>query len=195
MIYNSAALEGVAPAIFDNEDTAADSSTGTLQLVNRLTGERGRLVSLKITQTYDFMAEDEPYRPISTNLSLMQPSGPATLSLGFTYDHYDRQVRSMDSRLKLQFKRVGFDAAQQYNRQSEVETYSADADLKVNDKLKLLAGVRYDNKEEEGLEEVSAGLNYRSQCWGIKLTYVKKPGDYAVYVQLTLLGLGETGFN
>jgi len=195
LIYSSTVLEGDTPARFDIEDTAADSSTGTLQLVNRLLGERGRLVSLQIKQTYDFLAEDEPYRPISTNLSLMQPSGPATLSLGFTYDHYDRQIRSMNSRLKLQFKRVYFEAGQQYNRQSEVETYSADAGLKVNDKLKLLAGMRYDKEEEDGLEEVSAGLNYQSQCWGIRLTYVKKPDDYAVYMQLTLLGLGEARFN
>ena len=140
-------------------------------------------------------AEEEPYKPLGASLSARQPHGPLSASVTLSYNHYAKQINSMTSRLKADFRKVSLTLGQSYVRSSEIETYSAEGRIKTSDRTQLFAGIKYDEAEENDLEETSAGVLYQSQCWGMELTYIRKPDDYSIYVKVTLLGIGGVGIN
>ena len=195
LIYERASLIGNSPVFFDRDDLASEQSVVTFQVISRFLRKGQRLVSIKLSQPYDLLDAAEPYRPFEASLSARQAGGPLSMSAALRYDHYRKQATSMSSRLKFDHDRFGIEVGQEYNREYEIETYSVDGMLRVSDRLELLAGLKYDEAEEGDLEETSAGVLYQSQCWGIKLSYVRKPDDYAIYVEASLLGIGGAGIN
>ncbi len=196
LIFNRSILKEDYPVFFDHTESQVDESFATLQVVSRLFGDdQTRLLSFRLTQPYDFLAEEKPYKPLVAELSATQPNGPLSASLSLTYDHYEKYIDSMTSNLKAAFRRVSIEVGQSYSRSSDIETYSTEGRFNISDRTEVFAGLKYDEAEESGLEETSVGLIYNKQCWGLKLTYVKKPDDYSVYVEFNLLGLGGAGIN
>jgi lipopolysaccharide assembly outer membrane protein LptD (OstA) len=152
--------------------------------------EKGRFLSFRISQPYDFNLDEDNLLPLAINLNARQPQGPFSISHASSYDHYDRQATNMTTRVNMHLKRLSMYAGQQYDRAGEIDVYTTGGTYKASDKLELFTNLSYDELDEGDLEEARAGFDYKSQCWGLRVTYTKRPDDYSFYVRATLLGIG-----
>ncbi|MBW2621671.1 MAG: LPS-assembly protein LptD, partial [Deltaproteobacteria bacterium] len=64
--------------------------------------------------------------------------------------------------------------------------------LVLNKKTALQFGNRYSLTREMFLESIVA-LDYRSQCWAVRLEYIDRPQERAIVLAFGLTGLGESG--
>jgi hypothetical protein len=193
--YEVTDMQGEPPALLDIVETAEDSEIAALDLMNRFRGGSGGLISLRLRQPYDLRAEEDPWLPLGVDLSARQPTGPVSVTSSLSYSHTEDRLESMDTNASLEFSRLGLTGGQHYDRAGHVESYSGRVSYKASGAIEVFAGTRYDASEEKGLEETSAGTRYMSQCWGVKLTYVKRPEDYSVFIEARLLGIGGFDFN
>jgi LPS-assembly protein len=51
---------------------------------------------------------------------------------------------------------------------------------------------RYSLKDEADIATYYS-LNYRQQCWGMRLEFMDKPNDKSIALIFSLLGIGEIG--
>lgn len=185
--YRYAELEENNPPFFDSTEQAADASLASLTVLNRLLDEKGEFMTLKVTQSYDFLLEEDELLPLLADITLRRP---VNLSVGAAYDHAEDEFASAKARVDIKAGKTGIKANYFYTRSADVNAYEVDLSQGFGKRLALSAGLRYDDEEEGGAEELRAGIRYTSQCWGVEFAYVERPEDYSVFVNLSLLGLG-----
>ncbi len=186
--YRYVELQGDGPPFFDSTEQAADASLASLTVLNRLLDGKGEFMTLKVSQSYDFLLKEDELLPLLADITFRRP---VNLSVGAAYDHAEDEFASARAKVDVKAGKTGVTANYFYTRSTGVNVYEVDVNQGVGRRLALSAGVRYDDEEEGGAEELRAGIRYTSQCWGVELAYVERPEDYSVFVNLSLLGLGN----
>ncbi len=159
----------------------------SLILRNYLYSQNKLLVSFKITQPYDFHNGDRPFLPILLQLRVFDP---LDLTAELQYDTNYSEIKRVNYEIGIKIIRATLRIGQRYSKEYDILFYTGTVDIPVTKKLKIDASLWYDAKGE-GLKNHRVSLSYDAQCWGIKITYDKRPGDYTVFFLIQLKGLGE----
>lgn len=187
--YGYSTTWGKEPPLFDILELAPEeASLVELALTNRLMDGGGEFLTLRVIQTVDTREGDRPFRPLRLDLSLLRP---LYARAAIEYDLYEGLITQADSSLGLEFWRASLLAGQSYSRSSNVTLYSLLGSLKASRGLTLKGGIKYDS-QGGGLRELTAGLNYLAQCWGVEVEYIKKPADFNIFLRISLKGLGSS---
>lgn len=188
--YYYSALEGTPTPTFDSlEMMSAEASVITASIMNRAFDRTKDYVTLRVSQSYDFNKPRDAFTPMSVDAVI---NGPLTITANLLYDHYAGKFTTANATESANIYRTDIALGQRYARDTNVTLYTLDLSHRAAGGFTLETGVRYDDSEE-GMEEFRAAVKYQSQCWSTKVSYIKKPDDYTVYLEIGLLGLGEYG--
>jgi hypothetical protein len=199
MYYSRRILDDEEAALlFDATELFNDREVAGAELVNRFIGEKGEWLTVRLSQEYDIAQDDlldnaEPWLPARLDVST---EGALELSTSLYYDHYDQQLSRAESRIGLRAGDTRVRVGQSLVRDADIELYSLGVRQGLGRRWDVEVALRYDDDEElpsERLEQVSAAVTYRSQCWSVRVEAVRHPHDYSVYMTANLAGLGEAG--
>ncbi|MEJ2183002.1 MAG: LPS assembly protein LptD [Nitrospirota bacterium] len=191
LTYRYVLTEGDTAPFFDLREQVRDESVVALTLLNRLYGEGGEYLTARVEQGYDFGDGNAHFLPLLLEVVLRRPFYAAVSG---TYDQEEGRVAAVNSALSFSYRLLRLTAGQSFDARADVSTYTLRMSRPLTRALDVAAGLRYDDKEEGGFEEIWASLGYLSQCWGARVAYVRRPpDDFTVLVNVSLKGLGEVG--
>jgi hypothetical protein len=104
------------------------------------------------------------------------------------YDMHTGKLESINSDLSMTVLGIAFSAGQRYNREDDIQTYVAGIGIHPFQPLYLNGSVWYDAFERE-TRDIAATIKYVSQCWGVQIGAVKRPGDFNLTVLFELKGI------
>jgi LPS-assembly protein len=204
--------------LFDLSDRIQDRNDITYALVNRLTarstaadGSRTyrELLNLRLSQSYNFdetensrTGKDEPFSDVRVELDFW-PSQYFSLSLDSLIPVYgDNSFRALSAGLSANDATGNSISVNYTYNDGDFGTVSTDyLDLQLRTPVLrpvyVLFEERYDFKQERELEKV-VGLEYRSKCWSLFLTYKNRyreagDDDQEIMFSFVLSGLGKNG--
>ncbi|GAB4388710.1 MAG: LptA/OstA family protein [Thermodesulfovibrionales bacterium] len=187
--YNLLTVGGETPPLMDALELPTETSSVELALMNRFFDGRGEFLTLRVAEALDAKGGDRPFLPLLFEVALRRP---AYLASSVSYDVNHGFVERADTHLRLDAGRVSMYARHNYRKSEDITLLALGGSFQATRALTLTGGVQYD-PEEGGLREMVSGLGYQSQCWAVRLDYIKRPDDYSFFVLITLKGLGSFG--
>ncbi len=145
------------------------------------------VLSLKLSEAYDFHKGDRPFGNIRLEVSLFRPF---PLKIDTSYDPDSGDFEQINYSTSLRLFDIGFYISQRYSKRDDILSYTGGVDIPITKKLSIKSGIWY-NAKGEGLQDFVVNAVYSSQCWGLTLTYNKRPDDYSLFLILELKGLGS----
>ena len=191
---------------FDSKESIVEVSQMKLSLMNRFMDNKGEFLSFRITQPYDFIREREdnkPFLPLVLNMALVRP---LSLTLGMTYDTYEKHTTTLNSRVSYGLPRITVSVGHTYQRTAAylpaIKIYNLDTNLRVTSAISMGTRATYD-EEEARLKELTVGINYFRQCWGLSMEVAERDvmvdEEYQkerwVFFKMSLLGVSSFGFS
>lgn len=191
---------------FDTIDAVAQRNLITVSMINRLTAEyregAGRktfdIMVLRISQSYDMnevrntdAATTYPRSEVKGEIFIKTPK---LLSLSATgnYNPYADSMTSSSESVAINAEAVQLDLTHRYLRDPQTEFLVGGLSFKLG-RWNLGARLWHDMENRETSQEEYRAL-YSSQCWGMGLSYVAKPGEVQYMLTLELKGLGAVKF-
>lgn len=171
--------------LFDSTELSNKLSLIELSLLNRIVNDQGELMVFRISQGFDSYNGDRPFLPLLFNIGIKQP---LPLRLGAAYNVNTGDIESLHSDVTTKIADITFHAGQRYNRLNDVNTYVAGIGIHPFTPLTMSGNIWYDAKQRE-TREIGLNITYMSQCWGINLGYIKRPGDYSISFLIELKGI------
>ncbi len=171
--------------VFDSAELLKRTSLIELSVLNRILGNQGELMVFRISQGFDSYNGDRPFLPVLFDLGIKQP---LPLRLGAAYNVHTGNIESLNSDVSMKVAQITFQVGQRYNRLNNVNTYEGGIGIHPFAPLTLIGRIWYDAEQSETREK-SLNLIYMSQCWGINLSFVKRPDDFSVSVLFELKGI------
>jgi LPS-assembly protein len=187
------------------EDPAADGAAET---------QRGYgfndFMRLKFEQSFNIRTarsdRNRPFSPIRAELELF-PRQYLQLKAETAFDTYDQNLVKRDLLLKLKssrgdefkvdyrYDKRDFDFSGNERLDSNVQSLSAGARVKLPYHLTAYGTTEYDLRAERRIESI-VGLVYEAQCWSLDINYNDSENDSrAIAFRVTLRGLGGLGFS
>ncbi|HTP05926.1 MAG TPA: LPS assembly protein LptD [Nitrospirota bacterium] len=196
---------------FDVVDTQTAQNLITVSLINRLTahykdsaGSRTfDLVVFKLSESYDFdkarsadtTVAAQPRSALHGDLFVKTPK-LLTFSATADYDTYDHTFISSSESANVNTDTVKFNITHQYLHASvtnpTTEFLIGGIDFKAW-KWDINAQIWRDMVLKETTQK-EYRLHYASQCWGLSIVYINKPGETQYMALLDLKGLGAMKF-
>ncbi len=186
--YTLTALSGHDFPLFDSAELLRERSLLELSLLNRIVNDRGEYMIFRISQGFDARRGDRPFLPLMFDAVIRKP---LSLRFGAEYNVYTGEMERVYSDLSVRILETTFMAGQRYNRLNNVNTYVAGVGLRPAAHLAIDGDIRYDAEQKE-TREIGLNFTYISQCWGISLGFVKRPGDFSVSFLFELKGITKT---
>lgn len=191
----------------DVTDTVTQQNLVGVSLTNRLTahyrdaaGFRSfDLMVLRLSETYDLnkarSAETavaaQPRSELHGELYVKTPKLLTLSALG-DYDTYARVFTSSSESVNISTETVRFNVTHQYLRSPETRFLIGGAGFKLG-KWDIDGQIWHDLVQETTTQQ-EYKLHYASQCWGLGIMYITKPGETQYLLTLDLKGLGELKF-
>lgn len=172
-------------AAFDEWELHGKTSRVELSLFNRFLVEGKEVATARITQPFDMHQGDRPFGPLEFQLATQMPV-PAKISAAYDVNTGKTQSVSSEIILPFSYGSVGF--GQRYSLPDNTMVFRAGVAVQPVRSIQVGLEVRYDAKGE-GLRQVGGHAQYTSQCWGVRLEAVKKPGDFTVQAMFDLYGV------
>jgi hypothetical protein len=191
---------------FDSTESFVEISQVELSLMNRVMDNKGEFFTFRATQQYDFMKENEdgrPFLPLVLNLALARP---VSLTVGMTYDTYERHITALNSRANFSLPRTTVSVGHTYQRTAddlpEIKIYDLDTQVRVTGAVTVGASATYD-AEHSGPRELTADIKYLRQCWGLSIEYAEREvlvdeeeqKEHWAFFKIRLLGVSSFGFS
>lgn len=170
---------------FDEWELRGKTSRLELSILNRFLIQGKEMVTARITQPLDMNKGDRPFRPLEFELGTQKPL-PAKLSVA--YDVNTGEIQTVTSDIKIPFSYGAVSFGQRYNQPQDIMVFKAGVEFQPVKPIQIGLNVRYDAKGE-GLKQVGAQVQYTSQCWGVRIEAVKRPGDFSMQVIFDLYGV------
>ncbi len=171
--------------IFDEWELHGKTSRLELSLLNRILVKGREQLTARITQPFDINQGDRPFRPLEFQLAMLMPV-PAKIDA--SYDVNSGKIQTVSSEIMLPFSYGNVSFGQRYSMPDNIMIFRAGIAVQPVRPLQVGLDVRYDAKGE-GLRQVGGHAQYTSQCWGVRLEAIKKPGDFMVQVMFDLYGV------
>jgi LPS-assembly protein len=199
----------------DVVDTVTAQNLASVSLINRLTahykdaaGSRSfDLIVFRLSESYDLNKARNVDTTIVSGGTATVPAQPRselrgelyvktpkllTFSAIANYNTYTREVVSSSEGLSINTEPVKFDVTHQYLRDPETKYLIGGADIKLG-KWDVLGRIWRDLVLERNTQQ-EYQLHYASQCWGLGIMYIAKPGEKQYLLTLDLKGLGALKF-
>lgn len=173
--------------LFDSTELFKKTSKVELSLINRFLNEAGEFALLRVSQGFDSNNGDRPFLPFKLEVGIKRP---LSMRLDASYDVHTGKVDSINSDLLMKVSKTTFSAGQRYNRQEGITLYKAGIELQPS-KLWYVSGRLWYDAEEKVARDITFDVRYMRQCWGLIMTFIKRPGDLAVSIMFELRGLSR----
>ncbi len=136
-----------------------------------------------------------PWEPLVTELNLF-PFPSLDLDGEMHWDHYENDVTFGDMSLELSLDRAGGRkdrfALEYIYEEDRFDTIGYRINVNLGGGFAVGTALRKDLEFDHTMES-SYWLDYRAQCWGLRLSAGSLDGIDSVMLQFQLLGLGDTG--
>ncbi len=190
----------------DAVDEVKEENLATLSIINRLTaryieGASARtfdLMVFRLSMAYDVnearrqdLTDPQPRSEMRGELYLKTPE-LLTLSATGNYNTYIDRITSTSESIAVRTDPVQVDLTHQYLRDPRTRYWIGGLGTKI-DKWSLSGQVWWDAEAREATQQTYKAV-YASQCWGLGLTYISKPGERDYLVVFDLKGLGSVKF-
>jgi LPS-assembly protein len=196
---------------FEPVDVDGKKNSITFSLKNffdaRLENKKGQVTyrqwaTFNLSQEYDIEEKrrhddpgikKEPFRPLSADF-IIRPFSSLDLSGSAQWDHYDQTMASGNLSLNLSVERSG-DRTDTYRVDYQYQEYGQEsmnfwAEVNLAYGFSVWSSLQRDLDLGENISN-SFWLQYKSQCWGLKLSGEMEDGDTSIMLQFHLLGLGD----
>ncbi len=171
--------------LFDSAELFKKTSLIEFSLLNRLIDNKGELMAIRASQGFDSYLGDRPFLPLKLQVGIKRP---VTMRFDADYDLHTGKLENSNSDLFVKIFETTFSAGHRYNRQNNITFYSAGIGLHPYKPLYLGGRIWYDAEEKEA-KDIVMNIKYISQCWGISMEFIKRPGDFNVVILFELKGL------
>ena len=176
--------------LLDNTELYDRVSKIEVGLRNYLFDSRGQIASMRLTESYDFHSGDRPFGLIRLEAVLLRP---LRIELDTSYNPNSGDFERINYSTSLRIGEVGLSLGQRYSREDDILFYTGALSLPLTRKWALNSSIWYDARGE-GLKDLNISTLYSAQCWGINITYNKRPDEYSVFFIIELKGLGAIKF-
>jgi LPS-assembly protein len=173
--------------MFDSTELFKRTSLIELSLLNRFFNNDGEILIFKASQGFDSYQGDRPFLPFRLEVGIKKP---VSLRLDAAYDVHQGKVEGINSDLSAKLSDITISAGQRYNRQNDIMFYTTGIDLQPYKSLHLEGRLWYDAEEKE-IKDITIRAKYLRQCWGLTMSYMKRPDDYTITVMFELKGFGS----
>ncbi len=157
---------------------------------------------IKFSQSFDINKDregnPEPFSAILTEVDLT-PGRYVALDLDSEWSPYDNQFETFNAILKFWdlrgdklFIDYRFTEETSDTAQDGVQSLRLTGAAKLSDKWQLRAGYEYNFLDDVEIES-SAGISYKTQCWGVDIDYISETNNDEVRIMFNLAGLGAIG--
>jgi LPS-assembly protein len=190
---------------YDSHDIATQRNLVTFSLINRLTAHYRdaaasrtfEMMLLRLAQSYDILEAQTVKtgaRPRSELFGEIAVKTPRllTLSASGKYNTYLDSLSESSESIAFRTKEVQFDVTHRYLRDPKTQFLIGGVGLTLGG-WNLHAGVWHDLEKNETTQEEYRAYR-QSQCWGLGISYIQRPGDTQYLLTLELKGLGTMKF-
>jgi LPS-assembly protein len=190
----------------DYVDEVQEQNLVTLSLINRLTaryqeGGRSRsfdVMVFRLAESYDLnearrddTTDKHPRSDLKGELFLRTPkllSGSANVN----YDTYIRRVTDTSQNITVNTDPVQVELTHQYLRDPRTRFLIGGVGFKAG--IWTVHGQVWRDVEKKAFTQQEYKIHYASQCWGLGLDFITKPGERNYYLVFDLKGLGSVKF-
>lgn len=183
--------------IFDSIDSIPQTSDIIYSFTNRLAGSflGDSEARLRLSQRYSLLDVEKPYSPIliETNLS----SRNLSFSANVLYDVYDKNMTETIALVNLKGEKGFVGIGKNFRRSTSLDQYTFRAGINrpidifgTSLPIDLSGKVWYDLKGG-GVQELKLKSTYTSQCWGMGISYTRRPFEYQIMFVVEFKGLGS----
>jgi LPS-assembly protein len=190
----------------DYVDEVQEENLVTLSLINRLTAryqDAGKsrsfdVMVFRLSESYDLnearrqdAADKHPRSDLKGELflrTLKLLSGSATVN----YDTYIRRVTETSENISVKTDPVQVELTHQYLRDPRTRFLIAGLGFKAG--TWTVHGQVWRDVEQKAFTQQEYKVHYSSQCWGLGLDFITKPGERNYYFVFDLKGLGSVKF-
>jgi len=173
--------------LFDSTELFKKTSTVELSLLNRFINNGGEFMVLRASQGFDSYKGDRAFLPFRLEVGIRRP---VSLRLDTSYDVNTGKLESINSDLWMKISEATISAGQRYNRLNDTHFYTASIGLYPYKPLYTEARLWYDAKEKKS-KEIAMNIKYTSQCWGVNMQFIKRPGDFTAALLFELKGISK----
>ncbi len=190
----------------DSVDEVSEENVVTLSLINRLTARYKDAASVRtfdlmvfrLSQSYDVnqarnkdLVNAQPRSEVRGELAVKTPKLLA-VSANANYNTYTSRLASSSESVAVKGESVQFDMTHQYLREPKTQFLIAGLGFKAG--KWDLKGQVWQDVEHRVTTQREIIAHYASQCWGLGLSYINKPGETQYLVMLDLKGMGGAKF-
>jgi len=197
--------QGDIPAL-DSVDQVKEENVATFALINRLTARYKEgatvrtfdLMVFRLSESYDLnqarnkdLVNAQPRSEVKAELAVKTPK-LLTIAANANYNTYTNRLSSSSESVAVKGEIVQVDMTHQYLREPRTQFLIAGLGLKAG--KWDLKGQVWQDVERRVTTQREYTAHYASQCWGLGLSYINKPGETQYLVMLDLKGLGGVKF-
>ncbi|MCE5193929.1 MAG: hypothetical protein LLF28_00480 [Nitrospiraceae bacterium] len=175
--------------LFDSTEQYTKQSTTALSITNRLFDKDGEFFTMTISESYNSYITDKPFSPINVAVSLGRP---ISLRGDASYNTYTGDFDTLNSSASVNVtKALTISFGERYNKIEDILSYNMGINYSISKNLSTDTTLWYDARRG-GLRDFAMKMRYQKQCWGITVSFNKKPGDYGMSITFDLLGVGSS---
>jgi LPS-assembly protein len=162
-------------------------------------GKRHEYLYFDIGQSYDIREErgkedvlpgkERPYGDVDGEL-IVRPAKWLTFNAKGSYDLYKDEFENYDAAMRFKDERGDSLSVKHRFVRDGVKYSEASANLQITRSIAVDYTERYSYDTDDSFER-SAGLVYRHQCYGFRLSYLEREDDEVLMLTFSLKGLGE----
>jgi LPS-assembly protein len=171
--------------VFDEKELFKITSRIEFSIMNRIIARGKELVSVRVTQPIDTYEGDRPFMPLQLDIGIRNP---LPLMISATYDVHTGSIKTVSSEITIPYALGAVTFSQRYNKDQDIRIYKAGLTMRPVKAVQMGVEAWYDAKGE-GLTNLSANLQYVSQCWGVRLHVSQTPIAFSVMGMIDLYGI------
>ena len=185
--------------VFDSTDSISKTNNINYSFSNIFTGfaYSGLEGKFIISQRYNFLDADKPFTPLLAEGNLS--SKRTSFSINASYDVYDRIVTETIASVKFNGKKGFVGLGKNFRRSTGLDQFTAEAG--INSPVEIygkslpvsFSGKLWYDIKGNGVQQLNISSVYTSQCWGLIVSFTRKPDEYQVFFGFQIKGIGTAG--
>lgn len=187
---------------FDGVDIIPPQSAVTYSLTNRIKarpllpdGKAGapyELLRFLVSQSYDFRSDERRLSDIVGDL-ILQPVFGLYFRTDATYSVHGEGLRTFNTDLVYTAARWRGSLGTRHGQDARLQFVRGEVAAQLGGRWAVLGATHYDSEAQVFVENRVA-VEFRQQCWAIRLLLIDRVDEDEVHVSVNLLELGSLGF-
>jgi LPS-assembly protein len=176
--------------LLDSTELYSKTSIMELALRNYFISNGERFLTFRVSGVFDFDRDEREFSTLKYESFLEKPFN---LKMDASFEPNSPALQTFNYSTTFKVSRVDLSFGQRYTRENDILVYTGGISIPLTSRLTIDSSVWYDGKGG-GMREHKVIADYTAQCWGVRLTYNKRPDDYSLFLSLGLKGLGSVSF-